>query len=183
MTGNAIYPRNLARVAPTALIIEKTAWDCGAAHEIIPQAFFTIKIQHVYGNETFPTWKEVERIVRTEAVLFHQSKDGTLIARLRERRIAEAHLAKRTFEHTSETIKPLVVRSGRKRSRRVTKGMAKEIWHAYHFGLNGQPPQTQVYLAQLHDVSLSQIGRVVANPRKFKYFPPRELADSIELKT
>jgi hypothetical protein len=181
MTGNAIYPRDLPRYAPSVMFVSKTAWDVGGAEEIIPQAYFTDILQHVYESPRFETMNSVNRTVRNGAVLFHQSKDGAMIQRLREIRKAEAQVVEKAVIPTLSQVKPLIERLGPQvaakgknhvRSPKLVRSKAAEIYHAYHFGLNGQPPQTLGYLAQIYGVSVSTISRAVHHPEKFGYKPP-----------
>lgn len=179
MTGNAIYPRDLPRHAQTAMLVSSTAWDVAAAPEILEQAYFTLAIQHNYEAPTFPDLPSIDRRVHTSTLLFHQSKDGSLIARLRERKqlekIREATVAEPTHENL-ETIAPLIAPKKKYgRSPKVKPAVAKEIWTAYHKGLNGQPPSTMAYLAKIHEVSVATITRVVHTPHKFGYKPEKDM--------
>lgn len=85
LSGVAIYPGQMSRHAGIALIAHETAWDYAAKDQILPQAHFTTLIEHAWKHPTFENWEHVEREVDLKnACLFHSSKDGSLIERLRE---------------------------------------------------------------------------------------------------
>lgn len=85
MSGNAVYPVDMFAHAGLALIANDIAWDVAAASQIVPQAHFTKLIEHAWKHPTFESWEQVEREVSKEAVVYHASKDGSLIRLLRER--------------------------------------------------------------------------------------------------
>jgi len=179
MTGNAIYPRDLPRYAQTAMLVSTTAWDVAAAPEILEQAYFTLGIQHNYEAPHFAEIADIDRRVRTSTILFHQSKDGSLITRLRERKQLEKVREVLVAEPMTATI-PVIeaqqraLRKGR--GPKITPKLAKEIFIGYHKGLNGQPPQTMAYLAKIHECSVSTIMRVVHEPQRFGFKPKLEEA-------
>ena len=183
MTGNAIYPRDLSRYAPAALLVGKTAWDVGAAEEIIPQAYFTNILQHVYESPKFATIREANLTVRTTTLLFHQSKDGSLIARLRDQKALEIEQARIVSEDREEFLPPqemriseVGVRGIRHKGKRSLIGAkaAEKIWTSWHYGLNGGHPQTYGQIAKLNDISVKTAQRVVKYPEKYGFKPTRD---------
>lgn len=93
LSGISVYPGVLSEYAGIAYLAHDVAWDCMAAHQIVPKAHFTNLIDHHWQrdgktkenlNVTFASWEQVEREVSKEAVIYHASKDGSLIERLRE---------------------------------------------------------------------------------------------------
>lgn len=91
MSGNAIYPANATELAPTINAASATAWDVYCAKQIMPQAFYTNKIQHSFWMHfdplempTFPDQASLS-FIRPEACVFHRCKDGTLADRLIEK--------------------------------------------------------------------------------------------------
>lgn len=89
MSGVAVYPGILSHFAGTAYHAHETAWDVVAASQIIPQMHQSKLILHKWKHPTFENWQQVEErifAVKPEAVLFHASKDGSLIRLLRERK-------------------------------------------------------------------------------------------------
>lgn len=92
LTGNAMYPPNAIKIAPTIeqCLIARTdncpwrekgwAWDLFCAHEIIPESEQTDKIQQIWRSDPW-TADNIGRLSPT-AALFHQSKDGSFILQL-----------------------------------------------------------------------------------------------------
>ena len=86
MSGVGIYPPNVGELAKYAIMAHEIAWDVQAADDIVPRMHDTKLIEHAWRHPTFPDWDSVVREVDlANAVLFHSSKDGSLIERLRER--------------------------------------------------------------------------------------------------
>src|SRR4029077_15368396 len=86
MSGFGVYPPPLSIFAGPAYLSQDIAWDCFAAPEIVPKAHFTKLIQHAWKHPAFTDPHELETQIRPEAVLFHASKDGSLIELLRKKR-------------------------------------------------------------------------------------------------
>lgn len=84
LNGVAVYPANVCDFAPLALQAGDCPWDLNAAPQILKHANVTDLFQHIYQVSgeapTFPKHKDK----LTNAALFHRSKDGTLIAYLKE---------------------------------------------------------------------------------------------------
>ncbi len=89
MSGVAIYPGNLIEHgAGRALNCHNIAWDMAIADATLPRMHPTKLIEHAWLHPSFPDWESVEREVDLKhAVLFHSSKDGSLIDRLREKNL------------------------------------------------------------------------------------------------
>lgn len=98
LTGNMVIPRDGLLIAPMlsrrGLSIDgiELAFDIVAANETLPNAHLTKLLQQVPKNpdgssHSFPDVKSLE-LLRPGAVLFHPCKDGSLIERLREQKLA-----------------------------------------------------------------------------------------------
>ena len=85
MSGVGIYPNPLVLHAGEACRAHDIAWDIAAKDQIIPKAHFTNLIEHAWRHPTFKDQSEVNTQIAKETVLFHSSKDGSLIDRLREK--------------------------------------------------------------------------------------------------
>lgn len=90
LTGNAICPENTIELAPSMVLAKQLAFDVAGAAEILPRAHITKQIQHVFYYPEYPsvpTFPDEASLglIRTDAVIFHRSKDGTLLQRLTER--------------------------------------------------------------------------------------------------
>jgi len=98
LNGTAIYPANFPVLSPKAMTASHVAWDWEMTGEIIHLAHNSRQMCHCWGivngqpspyegpAASFSAQEQVDRWVPPEAATFHRSKDGTLIARLRERR-------------------------------------------------------------------------------------------------
>jgi FkbM family methyltransferase len=86
MSGVGIYPNPLHAFAGEAYRAHDTAWDMAAKDQIVPQAHFTKLIVHAWKHPAFKDPHELETQIRKEAVLFHSSKDGSLIDLLQSER-------------------------------------------------------------------------------------------------
>ena len=81
MSGVAIYANPLHLHAGEAYRAHDVAWDIAAKDQIVPKAHFTKMIQHYWKHGTFTHLDEI----RPETVIFHSSKDGSLIDVLRRK--------------------------------------------------------------------------------------------------
>ena len=79
MSGVGIYPNPIVMHAGEAVRAHDVAWDIAAKDQILPKCHFTNLIQHYWKHGTFTHAMEI----RPETVLFHSSKDGSLIDVLR----------------------------------------------------------------------------------------------------
>lgn len=93
LTGCAIYPADIAAYNAQSLVPHRNPkgalpWDVVRAELTLKHTHVSKLIHHEWGQDdappAFPTQKEVDEIPK-EAVLFHRSKKGDLIDRLRER--------------------------------------------------------------------------------------------------
>jgi FkbM family methyltransferase len=98
MSGVGIYPNPLHRYAGEAYRAHEIAWDMAAKDQIVPAAHWTKLIEHAWKHPPFTDRSELTTQIRHEAVLFHASKDGSLIRLLREK----------FFGKTEEQIFPAV---------------------------------------------------------------------------
>lgn len=84
MSGIGVYPAHVVRHAGEALMAREQPFDTFARRQILGQMHKTLLIQHVWKRPTFESMEDVRNGIRPEAVLYHASKDGSLIARLRD---------------------------------------------------------------------------------------------------
>lgn len=90
MSGIAVYPYNVADYSMNMAVPQNIAWDYAGRRETVGKkmAHFTDLIQHEYridGKEpTFPTLESLS-LIKPRTAVFHRCKDGTLVARLREK--------------------------------------------------------------------------------------------------
>jgi hypothetical protein len=85
MSGVGIYPNPLHAYAGEAYRASETAWDMAGKDQIVPQAHFTKLIEHAWRHPVFTNPSELKTQIRPETILFHSSKDGSLIKLLREK--------------------------------------------------------------------------------------------------
>ena len=99
MNGTAIYPANTPKLLPRTMSHTNNAWDVEARDEIgrnvhdctrLWQCAWGVvrgRLDPIAGEELpgFPRGSSIINQIRSEAVLFHRDKSGTLIDRLRER--------------------------------------------------------------------------------------------------
>jgi FkbM family methyltransferase len=86
MSGVGVYENPIYLKAGEAYRAYDMAWDMAARNQIIPHAHFTRLIEHAWQHPTFKDKSELATQVRPEAVIFHSSKDGSLIELLRQKR-------------------------------------------------------------------------------------------------
>jgi len=84
MSGVGIYQNPVYNLAGEAYRASDVAWDMAAKDQIVPNAHFTNLIEHAWRHKTFTDRHELTTQMRPEAVLFHSSKDGSLIRLLRD---------------------------------------------------------------------------------------------------
>jgi len=87
--GVSVYPFNTPEFGQKLMLIVDNPWDVHASKEIRPHLNIANHLfQHIWMDEqtgqawTFPDIETVRQVVRTEVVLFHRCKDGSLIDRL-----------------------------------------------------------------------------------------------------
>lgn len=85
MSGIAVYPNPIYIYAGEAYRAAEVAWDMAAKDQIVPQANFTKLIEHAWQHPSFTSLHELETQIRPEAVIFHSSKDGSLIDLLQKK--------------------------------------------------------------------------------------------------
>lgn len=90
MNGIAVYPADVKRYNPEMLKADRLPWDMASPEITLTHCHHTELIQHEWGDvknniaPTFPTVESLERI-SSRAVVYHRSKDLSLISRLSER--------------------------------------------------------------------------------------------------
>lgn len=100
LNGVAMYPANIARYNPAMLGATKIPFDCVDAQATLSRAHNTPLIRRLLADPsrnqplTFPTQESLKQIPEG-CVLFHGCKDGSLIARLREKRAPQVPLKPR----------------------------------------------------------------------------------------
>lgn len=81
MSGIGIYQNPIYLLAGEAYRAFEVAWDIAAKDQILPNCYFTKLIQHYWKHGTFTNTEGL----RPETVVFHSSKDGSLIDILRQK--------------------------------------------------------------------------------------------------
>lgn len=93
INGVAVYPAPVCDYAPLALQAGECAWDLNAGLQMVQHAHVSSLFQHVWLIDgqapTFP--KDKDKL--NNAALFHQCKDGTLIAFLKEHGYTKSNLS------------------------------------------------------------------------------------------
>lgn len=86
-SGIAVYPGLMTRYAGLALISFDIAWDVAAKDQILPQLHRTKLIVHAWKHPSFKDQSEVDNLLAAnpEMMIFHSSKDGSLVDLLRAR--------------------------------------------------------------------------------------------------
>jgi FkbM family methyltransferase len=82
MSGVGMYHNPIYTHAGEAYRAAEVAWDIAAKDQIVPKAHWTPMIQHYWKHGTFTSLDGI----RPETVVFHSSKDGSLIDILRQHR-------------------------------------------------------------------------------------------------
>jgi len=98
MSGVGIYPNPLHEFSGEAYRAHDVAWDMAGKDQIVPLAHFTRLIEHAWKHPTFTMISELQTQIRPEAILFHASKDGSLIKVLRESRDPRRKAIEKHFE-------------------------------------------------------------------------------------
>lgn len=96
--GTAVYPADFPEMSKAAMLCSDLAWDGEMKRETIGLTCDASSIMcHVWGIQNgrakpfggepavFRTWRDVERWVDLNCVVFHRCKNETLIERIRER--------------------------------------------------------------------------------------------------
>lgn len=86
MSGVGIYPGHVAMHSIQAMTCTGLAFDMAGAEEVMPKAHFTNLVHHVYQAPSIDSDERFNSMVRKDAVLFHQQKDGALIEYLKRKR-------------------------------------------------------------------------------------------------
>lgn len=108
--GTSVYPANFPDLSPGAMEATEHAWDWRMEKDTIHLTHDANHLFcHVWGvidgkahpsegpAPTFPTQREVDRYIDHNAILFHRTKDGSLIDRLRERRARQLVAARKAL--------------------------------------------------------------------------------------
>jgi hypothetical protein len=114
LTGNAVYSEDAVSLAPT--LVMRTNWttpegttfelafDVASATEVLPQSHFTNLIQHEFRHQGFKNRAEVDALVRSDAVMFHSNKDGSLIQLLKSNVLRSAEMDSEMLSSGNEII-------------------------------------------------------------------------------
>src|ERR1051325_2520427 len=103
MSGIGIYWNPLHEKAGEAYRAHEVAWDVAAMHQIVPNAYFTELIEHAWKHPTFTSVDELTTQISDKTVLFHSSKDGSLIDLLQQRRRGSVAIPDTTKEPTTRS--------------------------------------------------------------------------------
>lgn len=109
MSGVGVYPLPLHRYSGEAYMAFDIAWDMAGRDKIVSQAHFTRLIEHAWKHPRFTSIDELRTQIRPEAVLFHSSKDGSLIDLLRGRKQLDAAITggSQSSAHPKDTDEPV----------------------------------------------------------------------------
>lgn len=136
MSGVGIYPNPLHAYAGEAYRAHEIAWDMAGKDQIVPQAHFTKLIEHAWKHPSFRSLSEVATQIRPECMLFHSSKDGSLIDLLRKQQNpAVPVLADKAVE--TNQVSGGEVRESTGADRRVTQ---------YEISRGGREPITDIFI-------------------------------------
>jgi FkbM family methyltransferase len=86
MSGIGIYWNPLHEKAGEAYRAHEVAWDIAAKDQIVPNVHWTELIEHAWKHPTFKSIEELDTQIHHNTILFHSSKDGSLIDLLRQKR-------------------------------------------------------------------------------------------------
>jgi len=103
MSGIGIYWNPLHEKAGEAYRAHEVAWDVAAMHQIVPNAHFTELIEHAWKHPSFTSVDELTTQISDKTVLFHSSKDGSLIDLLQQRRRGSVAIPDTTKEPTTRS--------------------------------------------------------------------------------
>ena len=104
MSGVGIYPNPLHQYAGEAYRAHDVAFDMAGKDQIIHQAHFTKLIEHAWKHPSFTKLEELDTQIRPEALIFHSSKDGSLIDVLRRKAAPEAERTATTVPTTAHEV-------------------------------------------------------------------------------
>jgi hypothetical protein len=105
MSGVGVYQNPVYLLAGEAYRANEIAWDMAAKDQIVPHAYFTELIEHAWRHPQFHELSELETQIAPQTILFHSSKDGSLINLLREKR-GRKHLSTGTNAQASNSVLP-----------------------------------------------------------------------------
>jgi FkbM family methyltransferase len=91
MSGVGIYQNPIYLLAGEAYRAFDTAFDMAAKDQIVPNAYFTKLIEHAWKHPKFTSIAELRTQIAPETILFHSSKDGSLIDLLRQKAAPETN--------------------------------------------------------------------------------------------
>ncbi len=87
MSGVGIYQNPIYMLAGEAYRAYDVAWDMASKDQVVPNAHFTNLIEHAWRHPQFHDRSEIQTQISPETILFHSSKDGSLIDLLRNENI------------------------------------------------------------------------------------------------
>ena len=79
MSGVGVYENPIYLHAGEAYRAHDIAWDMAAKDQIVPNAHFTDLIEHAWKHPSFTSHSELATQMGPNTVVFHSSKDGSLI--------------------------------------------------------------------------------------------------------
>lgn len=86
MSGVGVYPGMMKTLGGQSSMAVDLAWDVYGAEQIVPQMAISDLISHAWKHAPFADMEQVQReifAIKPKCVLFHASKDGSLITLLR----------------------------------------------------------------------------------------------------
>lgn len=104
MSGVAVYPWAMSRLAGRCLIAHDVAWDVFAKDQILGLMARSKLIHHSWKHHAFADWEQVEREVlafKPGCVLFHADKMGSLYPLLRARMGLQVEAVEEPSRHQS----------------------------------------------------------------------------------
>lgn len=147
MNGNGIYPAGFVYDGPDTI-----PFDVWLGERVINRVYSTPLIHHEWGNiQTNTPWQfpdaESLKRIRKEAVVFHRCKDGALITRLQESKMAQSENAL----NGDPGIKPF---------RKFVKGLIRSSSTYYHSGNLGD------IIWALYAIKLDGGGDLIIGPEQ-----------------
>ncbi len=101
MSGVGVYQNPIYLLAGEANRAADVAWDMAAKDQIVPNAHFTNLIEHAWKHPTFNDPHELNSQISKDTVLFHSSKDGSLIKLLRQQKGGDAKLTRNSGSYNA----------------------------------------------------------------------------------
>jgi hypothetical protein len=118
MSGNAVYPADVATRCTSIMLARHWAWDVAGAEQVVPMMHETKLIQHSFRHPGFTSQDQFVTDVSPEARVFHSCKDGSIIPFLRGER-ASIPMVKQRYERVDSPIPAPVFKTRSKSGKRI----------------------------------------------------------------